>query len=105
MEKLTPIVQYFMNTLVTSHPIINMVNDSARMFPKHSKFNMLMMGLIQVAFLNALWFNASGSAGCGNDEQSASDKIADNIVNMVSCAIVSMPLMTNLGKMLRVPEK
>lgn len=104
-ETLVPISKWFMNTLITNHPIINMINDSARMFPKHSKFNMLMMTLIQVSFLNALWFNAAGNQGCGNPDMPFSEKIQNSIVNMVATSVMSMPIMVNIGKMLRVPEK
>lgn len=40
---------------MTNHAVINLVNESARMFPKHSKFNMLGLTLMQQSFLSCLF--------------------------------------------------
>jgi len=54
-ERLAPLVKYFFDQLVQNHQIINLMRESARMFPKHAKFNVLMVALIQLSFMSCLF--------------------------------------------------
>jgi len=98
-----PIAQFFVNTLLNNHAVINLIRESARMFPKHSKFNMLAVTLMQLSFVNCLFYQGQGAPGCGNP--SIIDKIQDSIVNVVVAIVFNMPIMTFISGKLRVPEK
>lgn len=104
VEKLVPILRFFFDTLMTNHQVINLMRESARMFPKHSKFNMLLLALMQLSFMSCLFFQSAESIGCGNPETPFAERIADSIVNVCMAIIFTLPVLTFAGKNLRVPE-
>lgn len=104
IEKLIPIMRFFFDTLMTNHQVINLLRESARMFPKHSKFNMLALALIQLSFMSCLFYQSGDSMGCGDPEKGIAERIAESIVNVCMAIIFTVPVLTFAGKNLRVPE-
>jgi len=102
--------KYFLKTIKRFHPVLDFITVSGPMFPRHAKWNVVMLNLLMNAFVNCLFLNLNPAVitGCGPDMSVGDEVIGYVLKQMFSCiatAIIISPAVTMATVLLCVDQK
>lgn len=114
------ICTFFCNTFKHLHRLLNLVGKTGRMYPRHTKFNLFMLGLLIQCQMNALFFEViDKGTGCGQDMPEDENnrgpvmvvldqlfgRITKKITGIVCATVFSAPFMKQVAVLLKIQPK